>query len=161
MEKEETSMQEAKTGRKPAISSHRLKSLRRRLVLRKLRPSLKPKLKRFLQSRRLKPKCEKKLPLRSKRSRRSLTSNGCSCRGKHFASLYKYDIFQLDLHTFILGLDQTVQVQQRWRLRKGSRREINLCPEGSILILKKLVLVINPPSQYFQLRDLIPILKFI
>ena len=25
--------------------------------------------------------------------------------GEHFGSLYKYDIFKLDSHTFILGLD--------------------------------------------------------
>ena len=39
--------------------------------------------------------------------------------------------------------------------------DLNLCPEGSILMLKKQDLGINPPSQYFQSRDLIPILKFI
>ena len=43
MEKAEALTPAAKTGRKPAASSHRLKSLRRRLILRKLKPSLKPK----------------------------------------------------------------------------------------------------------------------
>ena len=36
-----------------------------------------------------------------------------------------------------------------------------LCPEGLILMLKKQDLRINSPSQYFQSRDLVPILKFI
>ena len=45
MEKVEALTSAAKTGIKPAASSHRLKSLRRRLILRKLKPSLKPSLK--------------------------------------------------------------------------------------------------------------------
>ena len=43
MEKAEALTPAAKTGIKPEDSSHWLKSLRRRLILRKLKPSLKPK----------------------------------------------------------------------------------------------------------------------
>ena len=43
MEKAEAFTPAVKTGIKPTASSHRLKSLKRRLILRKLKPSLKPK----------------------------------------------------------------------------------------------------------------------